>query len=82
LPPTHDHLIAAPRTALAAPDRLALFLEEHRPARFTRKDYRRMYPELSTATASRDLAEGVVHLRLELKGHGRTAWYRPTSPSV
>lgn len=70
-------LIAAPRTALAAPDRLALFLEEHRPARFTRKDYRRMYPELSTATASRDLAEGVRKRRLELIGIGRTASYKP-----
>ena len=69
-------LLAAQRPSLSGAERVALFLEEKRPLRFSRKDYRRMFPELSTATASRDLAEATDARRLERIGKGRTAVYR------
>ncbi len=72
-----SELLAAQRPVLSSRDRLELFLEEKRLPRFTRRDYRRMFPELSTATASRDLAEAVREHRIGLSGSGRTAWYTP-----
>lgn len=68
-------LLTAQRPSLSGSERVALFLEEKRPVRFSRKDYRRMYPELSTATASRDLAEAVLKGALEMAGKGRTSTY-------
>lgn len=68
-------LLLAQRPVLTAAERMALFLEEKRLPRFTRRDYRRMYPELSTATASRDLAEAVRLGRIHIEGLGRTAVY-------
>ncbi len=72
-----NELLAAQRPVLSSRDRMELFLEEKRLPHFTRKDYRRMYPELSTATASRDLAEAVREGVLLLQGAGRTARYNP-----
>lgn len=69
-------LLLAQRPVLSAADRVQLFLEEKRLPRFTRKDYRRMYPELSTATASRDLAEAVRTGIITISGTGRLARYR------
>jgi Fic family protein len=71
-----SELLAAQRQVLSGRERVALFLEEKKPVRFTRKDYRGLFPELSTATASRDLAEAVTANRLERSGDGRTALYR------
>lgn len=71
-----SELLAAQRPVLSAADRVDLFLTEKRLTRFTRMDYRRMYPELSTATASRDLADAVNSGRLELTGSGRASEYR------
>ena len=72
-------LLAAQRPSLTGAERVALFLEEKRPVRFSRKDYRRMFPELCTATASRDLRDAVVARRLERAGDGRTAMYTVAS---
>ena len=72
-------LLAAQRPSLSGAERIALFLEEKRPLRFGRKDYRSMFPELSTATASRDLAEAVKDERLNMVGTGRTAFYGPST---
>lgn len=58
-------------------ERLYLFLEQFTRA-FTRKDYMRQYPELSTATASRDLKNGVRKGMIEQSGDKRTAHYKKT----
>lgn len=70
-------LLMRERTALSATDRMSAFLVARQRGRFTRLDYRRMFPELSGATASRDLAQAVRHGVLERTGTGRVAWYRP-----
>lgn len=71
-------LLTRERTVLSAPQRVATFLMARDQQRFTRRDYRRMFPELSTATASRDLAQAVQAGVLERTGTGRVAWYRST----
>lgn len=70
-------LLHRDRPALDEVQRLSLFLRGKGRGRFTRLDYRRAYPELSPATASRDLAAGVAAASLERTGTGRTTWYRP-----
>lgn len=69
-------LVQGERPVLSAAERVGIFLRQHPHNRFARIDYRRAFPELSTATASRDLAEAVNNGTLELHGSGRTAWYR------
>lgn len=69
-------LLQRERQVLSGTDRVAAFLQARDRGRFTRKDYRRMFPELSTATASRDLAQAVQGGALLRAGTGRTAWYR------
>ncbi len=70
-------LLGRERNVLSAQDRMATFLTAKQRGHFTRKDYRRMFPELSPATASRDLATAVEQHRLERTGTGRSAVYRP-----
>lgn len=74
-------LLMRERPVLGASERIAIFLLARKRSRFTRKDYRLMFPELSTATASRDLVEGVRTGKLLRTGTGRTAWYRPAEPA-
>ena len=71
-----DQALAGQRSLLSSAERVTLFLAEKDRSRFSRKDYRLSFPELSTATASRDLAEAVKAGRFEMSGSGRTAWYR------
>lgn len=75
-------LLAGQRPVRSGSERVAIFLHERERTRFTRRDYRRSFPELSTATASRDLAEAVATGTLELNGTGRTAWYRPAGTAI
>jgi Fic family protein len=70
-------LLTGDRPVLSATDRMTVFLRQKTRGRFSRLDYRRSFPELSTATASRDLADAVASNILERAGTGRTAWYRP-----
>lgn len=70
-------LLTRDRAVLSASDRMSTFLLARTRGRFTRKDYRGMFPELSTATASRDLAQAVQDGLLERTGTGRVAWYKP-----
>jgi Fic family protein len=70
-----SELLGAQRTGLSGPERMAMFLHGQEGGRFSRKDYMRMFPELSTATASRDLKDAVTANRLERTGDGRTAAY-------
>ena len=69
-------LLQDERPTRTAADRMSIFLKNGYNSRFTRKDYRARFPELSTATASRDLAEASAEGRIALTGSGRTAWYR------
>ncbi|WP_018630398.1 Fic family protein [Niabella aurantiaca] len=56
-------------------ERLEIFLERFTRT-FTRKDYMKQYPELSTATASRDLKNGVHKGLIKKFGDKRTSHYR------
>src|SRR5690606_24210349 len=59
-----------------AHERVDAFLA-HAPARsFRRKDYLIHYPELSTATATRDLRQATASGRLTMEGKGRAALYK------
>lgn len=69
-------LLAAPDPARTSTDRITLFLHQWPDRPFRRKDYLAMFPELSTATASRDLAEAVDRKVLVLNGTKRQANYR------
>lgn len=71
----HELLIGE-RPVHSASERVTIFLGQKQRSRFTRKDYRISFPELSTATASRDLAEAVSAGTIERQGTGRSAWYR------
>ncbi len=70
-------LLGRDRIALSGSDRVNTFLLAKDRSRFTRKDYRRMFPELSPATASRDLADAVEGGRIQRNGTGRVAVYWP-----
>ncbi|MGV3636540.1 MAG: Fic family protein [Flavobacteriales bacterium] len=69
-------LLAQPNPVLTGADRIALFLKQAPDRAFRRKDYLNLFPELSTATASRDLAEAVERSVLALHGTKRQAHYK------
>ena len=69
-------LLTRERPVLTGPDRISTFISGSDRGRFTRKDYRNAFPELSTATASRDLADAVDAGSIMRTGTGRVAWYR------
>jgi Fic family protein len=69
-------LLAMPDPVRRAPDRMDLFLQQAPGRPFRRKDYLNLFPDLSTASASRDLAEAVEKGRIVREGTGRTAVYR------
>lgn len=71
-----SELLGAQRPVMGASDRVLNYLAGRGSAWFGRKDYLRMFPELSTVTASRDLREAVDEGRLERSGTGRIALYR------
>jgi Fic family protein len=59
-----------------ASDRIEMAEEQFIRLSFTRKDYMQLYKEISTATASRDLAQAVSLGILEVKGTKSKAKYR------
>lgn len=59
-----------------ATQRLASFLEQVE-GEFSRSDYMHQFPEISTATASRDLRNGVEHRLIKRSGDKKTTRYRP-----
>lgn len=73
-------LLASQRPALGARERIIHFRETWRDAQFGRKDYLVVFPELSTATASRDLRDAVAKGDIERTGDGRTTMCRITWP--
>lgn len=57
-------------------ERLNYFLDQIDTGDFTRKDYLKMFPKISTATATRDLRKGVEKGILARKGSDRLVSYR------
>lgn len=72
-------LLMRERTLLTGSDRINTFLMAKDRSHFSRKDYRRMFPELSPATASRDLADAVARGQLAKAGTKRVTSYWPIS---
>ncbi len=72
-------LILQATKRLTDTERIELFLSET-AADFTRQDYRRRFPELSPATASRDLKKAVDNGLLEKTGDKKTTRYRQAGP--
>lgn len=68
-------LLAARAPQLNHHSRIQLFIASHREACFSRKDYLRFFPTLSTATASRDLRTAVEQHLLLKEGDKRTTRY-------
>jgi hypothetical protein len=59
-----------------AGDRIDLAVEYFKSKTFTRKDYMNLFKEISSATASRDLAQGVASRLLKITGNKSQAIYR------
>lgn len=72
-----DALILATRSVtLTASDRLEMAIQAFGSHSFSRKDYQAVFKTISTATASRDLQQGVKMGLLERTGDKRTAVYK------
>jgi hypothetical protein len=69
-------VLDAPDPVRKPQDRLHLFLQQWGERPFRRKDYLTFFPELSTATATRDLMEASADGRVIKSGEVRTAVYR------
>ncbi|MBK6902082.1 MAG: Fic family protein [Saprospirales bacterium] len=69
-------LVGTQRDHFTDLERLNYFLDQMDIADFTRKDYLRMFPKISTATATRDLRKGVEEGILTRKGNDRLATYQ------
>jgi Fic family protein len=57
-------------------ERLNYFLDQYDLCEFARKDYLKMFPKISSATATRDLRKGVEEGILTRKGSDRLATYQ------
>ena len=71
-----EDLIGAPRHSFTDMDRLNYFLEMLNMEKFTRKDYLKVFPKISTATATRDLKKGVENGIIARTGTDRLASYQ------
>lgn len=57
-------------------ERMAYFLEQFMGEDFSRKDYMKIFPKISGATASRDLQKALENGRLIRMGEKRLARYK------
>jgi Fic family protein len=71
-----SELVDSQRDNLSDVERLHYFLDQAAVAHFTRKDYLRVFPKMSTATATRDLRKGVELGILTKEGRDRLVVYR------
>jgi len=69
-------LIAAGREKLSDIERIEQFIEHIGQNTFSRKDYLKRYPELSSSTASRDLRLGIEMGMISKSGDKNTTTYR------
>jgi Fic family protein len=71
-----EQLLATQNVPLTKNNRIELFRERAGSGDFSRKDYLRMFKDISGATASRDLKHAVMEGLLEKKGDKRITRYR------
>lgn len=71
-----EELLSMQHPVLSATDRINLFLHQIGQQPFTRKDYLRFFKEISPATASRDLRDGVESGLLHKRGDKRMTVYQ------
>jgi len=71
-----EELVGKQRDNFTDTERLKYFLGQLDSGEFTRKDYLRVFPGISTATATRDLRRGVEEGLLVRGGSDRQAKYR------
>jgi len=71
-----EELVGKQRDNFTDTERLKYFLGQLDSGEFTRKDYLRVFPGISTATATRDLRRGVEEGLLVREGSDRQAKYR------
>ena len=71
-------LVDTQRDSFTDMERLNYFLDQKDREEFTRKDYRRMFSKISSATATRDLRKGVNEGILSRKGSDRITTYQKT----
>lgn len=69
-------LVGTQRENLTDIERLNYFLDQLGTDAFTRKDYLKLFPKISTATATRDLKKGVEEGLLTRRGNDRLAQYQ------
>ena len=67
--------------AMSTKQRLEYFMSLNKNE-FTRKDYMNIFKDLSSSTASRDLAKGVEEKLLEKVGENNKTKYKPIIPSL
>lgn len=71
-----EELVSSQRDNFTDMERLNYFLDHVGVRNFTRKDYLRMFPKMSTATATRDLRKGIEEGILTRNGRDRLASYQ------
>jgi Fic family protein len=71
-----EELLSTQNSSLSGLDRINLFKSSVGNNFFTRKDYLRNYKEISQATSTRDLKEGLEKGILEKTGDKRMTRYR------
>jgi Fic family protein len=71
-----DELLLAQTRRQTKEDRVKYFIVSLQESSFTRKGYMALFPELSSATASRDLRYGVEHALLSKTGDKRNTVYQ------
>ena len=71
-----ENLVASQRDQLTDKERLSYFLDQTDMEAFSRKDYLKMFPKISGATATRDLRKGVEEGLLIRKGSDRMTRYQ------
>ena len=75
-------LVDTQRDNFTDAERLDYFLNQIDIGGFTRKDYLKMFPHISTATATRDLRKGVEEGILARQGNDRLASYQKKEMTV
>ena len=71
-----EELVSLPQAPLSDLDRLHYFLSQMTAGSFTRKDYQRVFPKISSATATRDLRKGIEAGLLLRSGTDRLSTYQ------
>jgi Fic family protein len=71
-----DELLMLPDPVRTGTERVRIHLAIQGDRSFRRKEYMATFPEISTATATRDLQEAVTHDLLAVAGTGRGAVYQ------